>query len=219
MVFDPNFAIYQQQRTSIPLLEGRVDGYPVEEHQLSLGTTENPVESGSVLTDNAVKRRERLRLEGWVSDILPAPGNELSPNRQPDVWSEIVQIFENKTLLTVYTGLRVYNNMVISRAVAPVNRNTGRALRFTIDLAEMLFSDTDISRFPPDEVAEDGPAADRTSEVDRGDLATPGTVVTRYDVVFGDIDTQAAFRPTGPLPELTEEERQALLDLGIDPDE
>ena len=173
MPFDPNFAVYRQQRTMIPVLEGRVDGFFREEHQLTLGTTENPVESGSTLTDNAVKRRERLRLEGMVSDLLPAPGNTHTPDRAADVWSEFVQLFENRTLVTVLTPIRVYRNMMIVRAIAPRDRYTGRALRFTVDLTELLFSDTEISRFSPDTVDPMGPAADRTSEVDGGDVASP----------------------------------------------
>ena len=169
MAFDPNFAIYQQTaaRTSIPVLAGRVDGYPVEEHRLDLGTTEHPVESGSTLTDNAVKRRERLRLEGWVSDILPAPGNMLSQSRPTDVWGEIVRLFEAREPVDVVTSLRVYRNMLVVRCIAPVDKTTGRSLKFTIDLAELLFASTSIARFPPDAV--DGPADDRSSEVDGGD--------------------------------------------------
>ena len=173
MAFDPNFAIYTPQRTEIPLLQGRVDGYFAEEHQLTLGTTENPIESGSTLTDNAVKRRERLRLEGMVSDLLPAPGLSFSPDRPADAWNEIVQLFKDRTLVTVITAIRVYRNMMIVRALAPRNVRTGQALRFTLDLQEMLFSETDIARFTPATVDQGGPAADRTTEVDSGDVGAP----------------------------------------------
>ena len=176
MVFDPDFGLYPQTRTEIPALVGRVDGYPVEEHRLDLGTTENPVESGSTLTDNAVKRPERLRLTGWVSDILPAPGNRLSRDRSADVWAEIIELFKARTPITVVTALRVYRNMLVQRAIAPVDKMTGRSLQFTIDLEEVLFADTEIARFPPDTVAEDGPAADRTSAVEGGDRPSPAVV-------------------------------------------
>lgn len=183
MAFDPNFAVYRQQKTEILLFAGRVDGYPNEEHQLTLGTTENPVESGSMLTDNAVKRRDRLRLEGWVSDLLPAPGLTASPDRATDVWGEIIQIFKNRTVLEVVTPLHLYKNMMIVRAIAPRNKRTGRALRFTIDLREMLFSETSLARFPPDAVDPNGPAANRTSEVDRGDLPAPTVAITQATVL------------------------------------
>ena len=168
-----NFGIYPQTSTSISYLEGRIDGYPIEEHRVDVDTTENPVESGKTLTDNAVKRRDRLRLEGWVSDVVAAPGNTLSPDRSADAWETIVTLCKDRTLMTVVTAFRVYENMVIVRAVAPRNKYTGRALRVTLDLAEILFSDTQLLRFDPDKVDSTGPAASRTSQVDRGDLSSP----------------------------------------------
>ena len=170
---DPNFAIYIQERTMIPLLEGRVDGYPVEEHRLDLGTTENPVESGAELTDNAVKRREKLQLQGWVSDILPAPGYTASPDRAADTWAEIIELFKARTPIVVVTALRVYRNMLVIRAVAPVDKLTGRALRFTLDLAEVLYADTAVSQFNARTVDQEGEVADKTATVDRG-FQTPG---------------------------------------------
>lgn len=192
LIADPSFALFRQARTMIPLLEHRVDAYPVEEHRLDLATTEHPVESGNELTDNAVKRREHLRLQGWVSDLLPARGNERtlgdgglgavvsgiisrrtnSVDRPADTWGEIIQLMENRTPITVVTALRTYRNMLIVRAVAPVDATTGhRSLRFTIDLAEVLFTDTELSRISLDNVVEDGPAALRPSLRDYGDLA------------------------------------------------
>ena len=169
---DPNFALYPHTRTEIGVLAGRVDGYPIEEHRLDLRLTRHPVESGAILTDNAVKGQERLRLQGWVSDLQAAPGNELGHDRAADTWGAIVELFVNREPLEVVTALKVYHDMVITRAVAPVDKNTGRALKFTIDLAQILFADTEIARVAEDRVDPAGPAADRTSEVDAGDLAS-----------------------------------------------
>ena len=166
---DPNFALYPHTRTEIGVLAGRVDGYPVEEHRLDLQLTQHPVESGATLTDNAVKGQEKLRLQGWVSDLQPAPGNEMSHDRAADTWAAIVELFVAREPIDVVTALRVYRNMVIKRAIAPVDKMTGRALRFTIDLAQVLFANTEITRVSAEGVDPDGPAADRTSTVDAGD--------------------------------------------------
>ena len=170
MVFDPNFAVYATTRTSIAVLAGRVDSFPVSRHRLDLGSTENPVESGGTLTDNAVKRREKLKLDGWVSDLLPAPGNTLSHDRATDAWGAIVSLFVSRTPVTIVTPLRVYHNMIVNRAEADENKRTGRSLRFTLELAEIIFSETEITRLNANNVDENGPAADRTSIVDRGDI-------------------------------------------------
>ena len=167
MPFDANFALYPVARTNLPALLHLVDGYSVEEHKLTLGTTENPVESGSTLTDNAVKRRERLKLTGWVSDILAAPGNRVTHDRSATTWGVIVRLFEDRTPMDALTMIRTYRNMMIVQCVNTVDKTTGRGLRFTIDLAEMLFAETNIARFPPDIIS--GPAIGRSSEVDGGD--------------------------------------------------
>ena len=171
---DPNFAIYPRTRTEIGALAGRVDGYPVEEHRLDLTLTHNPVERGATLTDNAVKGQEKLRLQGWVSDLQPAPGNVLSHDRAADTWAAIVNLFVARELVEVVTALKVYRDMVIKRAIAPVDKMTGRALRFTIDLAQVLFANTEIVRVSADAVDPAGPAAARTSTVDAGDQPALG---------------------------------------------
>ena len=69
---DQDFGLFAVESAQIAPLVGKLDGYPTEDHQLSLQTTEHPVESGGSVTDNAVKLPDKLRLEGWVSDGLPA---------------------------------------------------------------------------------------------------------------------------------------------------
>ena len=197
----PNFALYSSMRTMIPVLMGRVDGYFAEEHRLELGTTEHPIESGSTLTDNAVRRRTRLRLEGMTSDVLPIDESALAEAteiatllpgrvaalsaqvltaargfrrtdptiRSADTWAAIVDLFETRQQVSVVTPIRTYTNMLIARAIVPRDRTTGKALRFTLDLIEVLFSETELLRFSPAIVDEFGPAAFRTSVVDAGD--------------------------------------------------
>lgn len=175
MADDPNFAVYRITPTQIPALAGRVDGYPSEEHRLGLYTTEHPIESGSTLTDNAVRQRELLRLEGWVSDLLPGDDvdNPDSESRAQDVWSELAELFRRRQPVRIITAIRVYDNMLLVHATAPRNRQTGRSLRFTLEFEEVLFSDTDLTRLKPDDVDAAGPAADRTSEVDGGERQSP----------------------------------------------
>ncbi len=171
MATDPFFALYPRQPTAIPAIVSLIDAYVSEEHTLTLATTAHPIESGSSLTDNAVKQPEQLKLSGWVSDLLPVPGAEVGPlgDRAPDAWAALVKLFEERVPVQVITHLRTYPQMLILKATAPVDVNTGQSLRFTLELQEVLFAQTRIVRFPPDVVNPRGPAADRTSAVDGGD--------------------------------------------------
>lgn len=172
-----DFLLFTQATTEIAALAGRVDVYTSERHTFTQASTEVPVESGSVLTDQAVAKRATLRLVGVTSDVLPAPGNTLSPDRATDTWNAIARLIQENVVVTVVTALRVYRDMLIGQATAQVDETTGRSLRFTLDLAEVLFTDTEIVRFAPAQVDPQGPAAGRGSLVDHGDLAAPVVAV------------------------------------------
>lgn len=166
-----DFAMYPTARTEVPALIGRVDGWSEEEHRVGLEKTRYPVESGSTLTDNAVSVPERLRLTGLVSDILPAPGNRLSQDRATDAWAAIINLAKSRETFDVVTPIRVYRDMLVVRAEAPRNNRTGRALRFTIEMEELLLGQTELAQLSPDQAG--GPAEDRTSTVDGGDRTAP----------------------------------------------
>ena len=188
-----NFALYPVVSSEVDALVGWVDGFPEEEHRVEVGVTTNPVESGSDLVDHAVRRPIMLKLTGFVSDLLAAPSLEFSPGRSADAWAEILDLVENRTLVNVVSAFRQYENMLITKAVAPRTVATGEALRFSLELQELLFSDTEITRLPPSVVDPAGPAADRTSQVDGGDrtaeeVASPSPttrVIVRDEAAVG----------------------------------
>ena len=164
-VRDPNFAIYERRnRAYIPALAG-VSGYPTEEHTFEVGLTQYPIESGSSLTDNAVRRQTKIRLEGRVTDLLPG----FAPGTPEVIWSNIFNLAESRAPVVVFTGLRTYENMVLTRASAPVDRTTGKSLHFSLELTEVLFAESELVRIAPDAVLPTGPAADRTSLLDGGE--------------------------------------------------
>ena len=190
MAIDRDFALYPKTQTSIAVLgSGRIDGYFSEEHRVGLRKTKYPVESGATLTDNAVSIPERLRLEGLVSDLLPAPGNTLSPDRAPDTWAAIVSLAKARTTFDVVTALKVYENMLVVRAEAPRNNTTGNSLRFTLDLEELLLGQTEILKVDEEDVTP--LASERISAIDGGDRTSTFVPVATQnrDFVRDTVDT------------------------------
>ena len=170
---DQDFGLFAVESAQIAPLIGKLDGYPTEDHQLSLQTTEHPVESGGSVTDNAVKLPDKLRLEGWVSDGLPAAGTDdaTTPDqRRAETWQTIVTLMEQRELLEVVTLLKTYQNMIITSARTELNDKTARGLRVTLELSEIIHVGTTATRFSAGRVS--GPATDRTSTVDGGTKAT-----------------------------------------------
>ena len=174
----PGFAILQS-RTSTPgkptllPLGGIVDGFLSEEHKVRLSKTSYPVErTGLPLTDHAVIEPRTLKLTGWVSDLLPTTDRgDPSATRGLVAWRQVYELMQTREPLTVVTTLGTYTDMLITSATAPVDRTTGRALRFDLELEEVLFRGLE----PALGRVVVGPAQDRVGNVDKGRVQAPST--------------------------------------------
>ena len=173
----PDFAIfpsrgYVPSKADMVPLQDIVDGYLAEEHTLRLSKTHYPVEdTGLPLTDHAIIEPRSLKLEGWVSDLLsPAGLGDATPaaSRGVAAWQQIKTLMETREPIRVITTLDIYGSMLITSVKAPVDRTTGRALRFEMELEEVLLRNLAHGVGAP--IRRTGPAEDRPPENDRGRL-------------------------------------------------
>ena len=165
------FALYRQSSTRIEPLVGFVDGWLSEEHEMQVSTTTYPVESGASLTDHAMRRPDTLKLEGWVSDLVPSDEADRGlplELRAGAAWAEISRLMNDSELLRVATPLRTYRDMLITKASAPVSRGTGRGLRFTLELNQILLRPLRELAGGLRLVLPDAPTNDRVTDVQRG---------------------------------------------------
>ena len=142
------------------------DGFISEEHAVRISKTSYPIETGGSLVDHAVIQPRTLKLAGWVSDLLAPEGSQGSPSRGKDAWSQLTGLIESREPFLVVTLLDVYPSMLITSLKAPVDRTTGRALRFEMELEEVQFRSLERGQRPPP--VRIGPAEDRPEEVDLG---------------------------------------------------
>ena len=142
------------------------DGFISEEHAVRISKTSYPVETGGSLVDHAVVQPRTLKLAGWVSDLLDPEGRRGSPSRGGDAWFQLNRLVESREPFLVVTMLGVYPSMLITSLKAPVDRTTGRALRFEMELEEVQFRSLERGQRPPP--VRIGPAEDRPEETDRG---------------------------------------------------
>jgi hypothetical protein len=134
--------------------------------------TEFPIEDGSVITDNVIRKPDNITIEGKVSDS-PLMMNlkegvtaytdsfssgQLGKNllntgsRTEQALTELLRIVGRPypigvnspisrtvvpVVVTVVTGLLVYNNMVVTSLTIPRDAKTGRALSFSIELTNI----------------------------------------------------------------------------------
>ena len=164
---------------SLQPLAAIADGFISEEHAVRISKTSYPVETGGSLVDHAVVQPRTLKLVGWVSDLLAPEGRRGNPARGSDAWLQLNRLVESREPFRVVTMLGVYPSMLITSLKAPVDRTTGRALRFEMELEEVQFRALERGQRPPP--VRIGPAEDRSEEVYRGKLNAPSiTSIDRW---------------------------------------
>lgn len=90
--------------------------------------TENPIETGAVITDHVVNRPTGLRVNGTVRNANRALAYNL-----------LVNLHETRQPVFVATGLQTFQNMAITELTFPRDPNTANSLEFTCDFRQLRF--------------------------------------------------------------------------------
>lgn len=165
---DSDYGLFGKDPIGIIEFEGIIDAYPSEAHSISYTKTEYPTEDGESRTDNITKNPIRLVMEGFVSNLANPSGLAQIPGeaRPVDAWQRIREIAAREDVVSVLTTLGLYENFLIVGFDTTNNRDNGTSLSVTLTLEEAEFSETQVTKFPAQQLA--GPAADKSSTVDGG---------------------------------------------------
>jgi hypothetical protein len=118
-----------------------------EDHEDEVVVTENPVEQGADVTDNAFKVPARLTVEvGYSNSSLNSQGD---PNYVQDIYAQFLAMQAARQTIDVVTGKRVYTNMVIVSLHTTTDEKTENALILTVRLREIITVDTQTVSVPP----------------------------------------------------------------------
>lgn len=150
-----------------------------ETHTSTLKITDDPVETGVVVSDHAYKEPDRLSIEAWVGDVwlkMRAPAVPISdssghavtvftpPNadfawlsaEQGDDTGRAARAFQSLKGLqasaepfNVQTGLRLYQNMLVETISSTQDAMTGNVLSFRAELREIIQVSTLTITYPP----------------------------------------------------------------------
>jgi len=111
--------------------------------------TRHPVEDGADITDHVQDLPARLSLVvGLTNSPLPEQG-PMAKNRDLDLYLELLDVKRRGELLQVVTGLRVYDNMVLTRVAPTRTARSGQALEINIDFEEVKLTTTETVDIPP----------------------------------------------------------------------
>lgn len=146
---------YRATLTKIDTLT--IDATISEQHASTSDVTDHPVEEGSDVSDHKRDKPDTLKIEGLISNtpinrgqntrsglrsFVDTVSDTLSnmdarPGYAEGAYNTLRALKESGKLITVITGLRVYENMMLTELSAPRDSKTGDALSFTCTLREV----------------------------------------------------------------------------------
>ena len=159
----------KQQVAIIRSMGGLVfDAVFEETHESELEVTDNPVETGVVVSDHAFMKPLKVTLSAGVSDT-PLKYWQSSGGTGKDAWTKqdgddpfasdsgrVRRAYELLTELQalaepfdVQTGLKLYSNMVCTSIRTSQDKETAGALLFTATLREVIIVYTQVVSYPP----------------------------------------------------------------------
>lgn len=117
------------------------DAYLKLNHTSRLTITDQPVQSGSSLTDNAYLQPRTLDMDVAMSDVatsLVSGQFNSGSSRSVNAYQILRQLQQLRVPIQVYTRLGTYENMLIEVLSAPDDFTTQYGLKCTVSLKEVL---------------------------------------------------------------------------------
>lgn len=118
-----------------------VDVFSRETHNRSSEVTKYPIENGGEITDFIINNPFRLEIEGMIAQasLTDVSG---SFSRVIDGYEKLSSLMEDRELITVVTGLKVYSNMAITNFVVRRNARDGGSLMFNMNFEQVIVIDS-----------------------------------------------------------------------------
>jgi len=128
-----------------------IDATVTEEHKTSCDLTENPVEDGAKITDHVQLKPAELTIEGVITDTplgYAIIGNIQNivrsvstlfgkSSRSIDAYNDLLALQKSRRPFTVVTGLKRYENMILTELSVPRTVDTGKSLHFRAVMKEI----------------------------------------------------------------------------------
>lgn len=116
-----------------------------EEHADELTITRHPVEQGATISDHAIKEPATVSVRCAWSDATPGNGDGFVIQ----MYAQLLALQVARELLTVQTGKRQYQNMLIKAVRLTTDEKTETALFVTLDLQEIIIVSVTTTSIPP----------------------------------------------------------------------
>ena len=111
-----------------------------EDHKYTSRVTYYPIESGTIISDHIINQPDVVILSGLITDT---PLNIFAPfNRSISAFNTLIKLHEDRQVVDIVTGIKIYKNMAITSIDVPRTIKTGQTLTFNIELQRIIYDDT-----------------------------------------------------------------------------
>ena len=165
------------RKAKIGVLE--LDASLSERHEFENVITNFPIETGGEVSDHIYMKPDKVMIQGFVTNSPPLIFDLTlgRADRVGDALETLLSIRDNRELVTVVTGLIIYDNMVMKRLIIPRSSRTGEALRFSAEFVKITKVASETAEIPEDNLPEDDEQVQdqAASPVDTGTQPTTPT--------------------------------------------
>lgn len=125
-----------------------------ETHQSDLEVTDNPVETGVVVSDHAYMNPLSVTLSAGVSDVVLNQINTTDAfasdaSRSKKAFELLTDLQKKAEPFDLQTGLKLYKNMICKSIRTSQDKDTANVLVFEATLREVLIVYTQAVKYPP----------------------------------------------------------------------
>lgn len=124
-----------------------------ESHEAELEVTDNPVETGVVVSDHAYMLPLRLTISAGVSDTPLRTSEDdafaSDTGRSKRAYELLTELLTRAEPFDVQTGLKLYKNMVCKSIRTSQDKDTSNVLVFYAELREVIIVYTQVVKYPP----------------------------------------------------------------------
>lgn len=124
-----------------------------EMHESDLEVTDNPVETGVVVSDHAYMKPLRVKISAGVSDsrlnIFSSDPFSSAAGRSRRAFELLTELQKKAEPFDLQTGLKLYKNMICTSVRSSQDKDSSAALLFTAELREVIVVYTQVVQYPP----------------------------------------------------------------------
>lgn len=127
-----------------------------ELHEWKNEVTQNPVETGSPISDHVIEKPDKLRLQGVITNSPLRGefagqyfGGDTESPRIQTAFEAIRELHKARDVVVVYTKHAIYTDMVIESVSIPRNAQIGEEIQFTMELVNIRLVATQMVTLPP----------------------------------------------------------------------